>query len=212
MNNFVLPKGEILNLTKKQKRIYDFISAYIKNKGYSPSIDEIRKHAGLSAVSTVHRHLLNLEQRGWIRRIPNTSRSIILVSPENNSVNSLPLLGTIAAGNPIESLQISDEMLSVPEDFSRVKNTYVLKVKGDSMIEECIMDGDFVIVEQRSEPAEGEMVVALLDNEEATLKKFYRENASTVRLQPANSSMEPIYVSDRDLKIQGIVIGVIRKY
>ena len=202
-------------LTKRQKEIFDYIKKFIEKKGYAPSIDEIRKRFGLSSVATVHKHLKFLEKKNIIRRTRHQSRAIELApSPDFNRINAVqvPLLGTIAAGRPIEAIA-GDERIAIPEEMLGGGKTYVLRVKGESMIDEQICDGDFVIIEDRKTARNGEVVVALLDGEEVTLKKYYDEGDS-IRLQPANPDMDPIVVDKRsgNLVIQGIVIGVLRKY
>ncbi len=199
--------------TKRQKEVYDFVRDYISSHGYAPSIEEIRQHFRLGSLATVHKHLKFLEAKKAIKRQPHQSRSIeLLPTTELNigRVAEVPLLGRIAAGQPIEAIEVP-ETLAIPEEMLGRGKTYVLKVRGDSMIEEQIRDGDFVIIEERSEAQEGETVVALLHGEEATLKKFYREG-DKVRLQPANPSLQPIFVDAEDVRIQGIVIGLLRKY
>ena len=202
-------------LTRRQKEVFDFITDYIRSHGYAPSIDEIRQHFRLGSLATVHKHLRFLQEKGAITKQPHQSRSIELVpSSEFNlgRVAEVPLVGRIAAGQPIEAIADAEqETLAIPEEMLGRGRTYVLKVRGDSMIEEQIRDGDFVIIEERSQAEDGETVVALLQNEEATLKKFYREG-SKVRLQPANPDLEPIIVDADDVRIQGIVIGLLRKY
>ncbi len=200
-------------LTKSQRELLDFLEEYIMSNRYAPSIEEIRRHFRLASLATVHKHLKFLEKKKCIKRQPNQSRSIELLPTEElnlGRVAEVPLLGTIAAGQPIEAIEVP-EALSIPEEMLGRGKTYVLKVRGDSMIDEQIRDGDFVIVEERSNPENGETVVALLHGEEATLKKFYWEG-SKVRLQPANPGLEPIIVDAEDIRIQGIVIGLLRKY
>lgn len=201
-----------MHLTKRQKHIYDFIASSIKDNGYAPSIVEIGEHFGLSSPATVHKHLTNLEAKGLLRRLKNMSRAIELTNQgeEDHSAVNVPLLGCIVAGAPLETYAVEDT-ISIPSDMIGRKRTYVLKVKGDSMIEEGIHDGDFVIIDERNTAENGETVVALINNESATLKKYYRENGQ-VRLQPANSSMEPIMVPADQLAIQGVVIGLLRKF
>jgi len=201
-----------MHLTRRQKEILDFLSRHIERRGYAPTIEEIGEHFGLSSLATVHKHLTNLQEKGLIKREWNRSRALELVpSPVRVRAVELPLLGRVAAGTPIEA--ISDmETIFVPEDMVGRKETYVLQVKGDSMIEEQIRDGDYVIVENRQHARDGEMVIALLEGERVTLKKLYREGRGRVRLQPANARMKPIYVDQDDLRIQGVVIGVLRKY
>ncbi|HEY7411141.1 MAG TPA: transcriptional repressor LexA [Vicinamibacteria bacterium] len=201
-----------MHLTRRQKEILDFLGRHIERKGYAPTIEEIGEHFGLSSLATVHKHLTNLQEKGLIKRAWNRSRAIELV-PTAMSVRAveLPLLGRVAAGAPIEAVE-STETIFVPEDMIGRGRTYVLQVKGESMIEEQIRDGDYVIVEDRAEARDGEMVIALLHGDSATLKKIYREAGGRVRLQPANSRMDPIMVRESDVRIQGVVIGVLRKY
>jgi len=201
-----------MHLTRRQREILDFLARHIERKGYAPTIEEIGAHFGLSSLATVHKHLVNLEGKGLIKRQWNRSRALELV-PAEVKVRSveLPLLGRVAAGTPIEAVA-SSETIFVPEDMVGRKETYVLQVKGDSMIDEQIRDGDYVIVENRKAARDGEMVIALLENERATLKKLFRERGGKIRLQPANSRMRPILVDGDALRIQGVVIGVLRKY
>jgi repressor LexA len=201
-----------MHLTRRQKEILDFVAQHISRKGYAPTIEEIGGHFGLSSLATVHKHLSNLQEKGLIKRAWNRSRALELV-PSGMTVRAveLPLMGRVAAGSPIEAVQ-SSETIWVPEDMLGRGETYVLQVKGDSMIEEQIRDGDYVIVEDRREARDGEMVIALIDGESATLKKLYREAGGRVRLQPANAAMDPIYVDAERLRVQGVVIGVLRKY
>jgi repressor LexA len=200
-----------MHLTRRQKEILDFVAQHISRKGYAPTIEEIGEHFGLSSLATVHKHLSNLQEKGLIKRAWNRSRALELV-PSGMTVRAVevPLMGRVAAGSPIEAVQ-SSETIWVPEDMLGRGETYVLQVKGDSMIEEQIRDGDYVIVEDRRDAKDGEMVIALIDGEAATLKKLYREG-SRVRLQPANAAMDPIYVDAERLRVQGVVIGVLRKY
>jgi repressor LexA len=201
-----------MHLTRRQKEILDYLGRHIERKGYAPTIEEIGDHFGLSSLATVHKHLTNLQEKGLIKRAWNRSRALELV-PTEVAVRAveLPLLGRVAAGTPIEAVQ-GTETIFVPEDMVGRKSTYVLQVKGDSMIEEQIRDGDYVIVEDRTTARDGEMVIALLEGENVTLKKLYREGGGKVRLQPANSRMKPIYVDQDDIRVQGVVIGVLRKY
>jgi repressor LexA len=202
----------VVHLTRRQKEILDFLGEYLEKRGYAPTIDEIAENFGLSSLATVHKHLTNLQEKGLIKRAWNRSRALELI-PSSMSVKAveLPVLGRVAAGIPIEAVE-STETMWVPEDMLGRGETYVLQVKGSSMIEEQIRDGDFVLVENRQTASNGEMVIALLDGERATLKKFFRESDGRVRLQPANATMDPIYVDGQDLRIQGVVIGVLRKY
>src|SRR6185436_396438 len=164
-----------MHLTRRQKQILDYVTRHIEKRGYAPTIEEIGDHFGLSSLATVHKHLSNLQSKGLIRRESNRSRALELV-PTTVKVQAveLPLLGLVAAGSPIEAIQ-STETIWVPEDMVGRGRTYVLQVKGQSMIEEQIRDGDYVIVEDRQDAEDGEMVIALLHGENATLKKMYRE-------------------------------------
>jgi repressor LexA len=201
-----------VHLTRRQKEILDFLGRHIEKKGYAPTIEEIGEQFGLSSLATVHKHLSNLQQKGLIKRAWNRSRALELV-PTEVTVRAveLPLLGRVAAGTPIEAVQ-STETIFVPEDMVGRKDTYVLQVKGESMIDEQIRDGDYVIVENRRTARDGEMVIALVERDNVTLKKIYWDAGGKVRLQPANARMKPIFVDQADLRIQGVVIGVLRKY
>src|SRR5687767_7267714 len=171
-----------MHLTRRQKEILDFLGTHIEEKGYAPTIEEIGDKFGLRSLATVHKHLSNLQDKGLIKRAWNRSRALELV-PTQVRVQAveLPLLGRVAAGSPIEAIQ-STETIFVPEDMVGRGRTYVLQVKGESMIEEQIRDGDYVIVEDRETARDGEMVIALLDDENVTLKKMYREPAGRIRL------------------------------
>jgi repressor LexA len=198
-------------LTKRQRQVLDFIKGFIEEKGYSPSLQEIGIGFGLTSPATVHKHVVNLIDKGLLRRGWNRSRSIeVMEGREPEHVTELPLLGYIAAGSPLEAV-LDQTTIALPWTEAGARKLYVLRVKGKSMIEDHIEDGDFVIVEERQTADNGETVVALLRNNEATLKRFYRENGH-IRLQPANKTMEPLIVSETELRIQGIVVGILRKY
>lgn len=200
-----------LPLTKRQREILDYLGEFIQQHGYAPSLEEIGRRFSLSSLATVHKHLTNLQEKGFIRRSWNRSRSVEVVPTRSGGrALELPLLGFVAAGAPIEAIA-SNEAITVPEDLVGKRDTYVLKVRGDSMIDEQIRDGDFVIVEDRKTAENGEMVIALLGGAEVTLKKLYRENGR-IRLQPANPTMQPLIVAPEQLQIQGVVVGVMRKY
>jgi repressor LexA len=201
----------VLPLTKRQREILDYLNEFIQQHGYAPSLEEIGRRFNLSSLATVHKHLTNLQEKGFIRRAWNRSRSVELV-PTRVGARSLelPLLGFVAAGAPIEAV-VSSETIAVPEALAGKRDSYVLRVKGDSMIDEQIKDGDFVIVEDRKAVDNGEMVIALVGGQDATLKKFYRENGK-VRLQPANPAMQPIMVDSDQVQVQGVVVGVMRRY
>ena len=201
-------------LTRRQREVYDFLDQFIEQHGYSPSFEEIGSALGLSSLATVHKHLNNLQEKGMLNRNYNRSRSIDLVKVRTRTKKpaidlSLPLVGVIAAGRPLEAVE-NPESISLG-DFTRAKDVYVLKVKGESMQDEHIVDGDFVLVEKTSTARNGEIVVALVSKSEATLKRIYQEG-ETIRLQPANAAMKPIIVPAVDVEVQGRVIGVLRKY
>jgi repressor LexA len=198
-------------LTKRQKQILDYVESFLEGYGYSPSFEEIASHFGYNSLATVHEHLSNLEKKGYLRKNYNKSRSLELVQSEGALAVELPLLGSVAAGLPIEAIE-EQETLAVPHDMLRGGNNYVLRVRGDSMVEEQIRDGDYIVVNSRQTAIDGEMVVALVGGDSATVKKLYREKDGRVRLQPANASMEPMYFRADEVQIQGIVIAVIRKY
>jgi repressor LexA len=198
-------------LTKRQREILDYLNDFIQHNGYAPSLEEIGKRVNLSSLATVHKHLTNLQDKGFIKRAWNRSRSVELVPTRlGGRAVELPLLGYVAAGAPIEAVAGS-ETISVPEEMVSRRDTYVLRVRGSSMIDEQIRDGDFVIVEDRKIAENGEMVIALLGGNDVTLKKFYRE-PNQIRLQPANPTMMPIMVSPDQVQIQGVVVGVLRRY
>ncbi len=202
----------MLPLTKRQREILDFLTEFIQARGYAPSLEEIGRRFGLSSLATVHKHLTNLQEKGFIKRAWNRSRSVEMI-PTRTGVRAieLPLLGFVAAGSPIEAVA-SNETIGVPEDFVGKRDTYVLRVRGDSMIDEQIRNGDFVVVEDRKTADNGEMVIALLRGTDVTLKKFFRDPGGRIRLQPANASMQPIFAQPDEVQIQGVVVGVLRKY
>ena len=201
----------MLPLTKRQREILDYLNEFIQNHGYAPSLEEIGRRFNLSSLATVHKHLSNLQEKGFIRRAWNRSRSVELVPTRvGGRALELPLLGFVAAGAPIEAIA-GNETIAVPETLAGKRDAYALRVKGDSMIDEQIRDGDFVIVEDRKTADNGEMVIALLGGLDVTLKKFYRENGR-VRLQPANPAMQPLMVDLDQVQVQGVVVGVMRKY
>jgi len=202
----------MLPLTKRQREILDYLNDFIQQHGYAPSLEEIGRRFGLSSLATVHKHLTNLQEKGFIKRAWNRSRSVELVSSRlGGRAVELPLLGYVAAGRPIEAVLDSNETIAVPEDLVGKRDTYVLRVKGDSMIDEQIRDGDYVIVEDRRTAENGEMVIALVGGTDVTLKKLYREHGR-IRLQPANPAMQPIFLEPSQVQVQGVVVGVMRKY
>lgn len=199
-------------LSKRQKEIYDFITNFIEIYDYSPSLEEIAHHFKLSAVSTVHHHVQQLISKGYLKNRFQSNRSLEIVSSSPSPVAiCVPLVGTIAAGLPIEAIE-QEETIELPPSLVGRGDTYVLKVQGNSMIGEHIRDGDYVVVEPRNTANNGETVVALLNGTEATLKKFYHEKGGQIRLQPANPTMVPIYCDSKDLIIQGVVIAILRKF
>ena len=200
-------------LTRRQHEILTYLQGYITDTGYAPSFEEIARRFGFSSLATVHEHLTNLEGKGYIRRAHNESRAIEIVPPKGQTgATELPLLGLVAAGEPIEAISSADTIAVPDELLPRRGRSYVLKVRGSSMIDEHIKDGDYVVVHERAQAENGETVVALVDGHNATVKKYYREPGGWIRLQPANPSMSPIRVNERDVVLQGVVVGVIRKY
>lgn len=204
-------------LTKRQRELYDFLTNFVAKNGYSPSFEEIGDGLGLSSLATVHKHLTNLEKKGLVKRDYNRSRSIDVLAPKGRFKKEmavapgveLPLLGRIAAGRPVETLE-NPETISL-NDVTRSKDVFVLQVTGDSMQDEHIVDGDYVMVEKIKTARNGEIVVALVDGSDTTLKRFYHEG-DRIRLQPSNAAMAPIMVPAAAVQIQGRVIGVLRKY
>ncbi len=201
---------------KRQKQILDFIAQYIQRNGYSPTLQDIATAIGVSSLATVHEHLETMEKKGVIKRRDGSVRGIELLDQEMADKSSqlatieLPVLGFIAAGAPIEPHTDPNASLRVSAGLtSGKKRAYVLQVKGDSMIEAGILDRDYVVVEQAENAHNGDVVVALLENGFATLKRYFKE-ATRIRLEPANSTMSPIFV--KNVKIQGKVVGVIRRY
>ena len=198
-------------LTRRQREILDYLKEFIDERGYAPSLEEIGARFGLSSLATVHKHLMNLQEKGFIRRAWNRSRSVELVQTRaGGRAVDLPLLGYVAAGEPIEAV-VGAETVTVPEDLVGARETYALRVRGSSMIDEQIRDGDLVVVEDRQVARNGEMVVALIDGSDVTLKTFYREK-SHIRLQPANKALTPIIARPEAVRVQGVVIGVMRRY
>lgn len=198
---------------KRQGQILDYIRQYIQSKGSGPTLREIAEAIGVSSLATVHEHLTSLEEKGLLKRKGGKNRSMELTdltpTPTEEGIG-VPIMGFIAAGSPIEPYTDPNAMLSIPNSFmTRKKRVYVLQVRGESMIEEQIRDGDYVVVEQSDEAKNGDIVVALLDNGMATLKRFFRE-ATRIRLEPANAKMSPLFV--KNVRVQGKVVGLIRRY
>ncbi len=194
-------------LTKKQKRVFDFINTYISENGISPTIEEIRKELKLKAVSTIHEHINSLEAKGYISKSENSARSLSLIK-EIKSVVEIPILGNIAAGQPIEAIENREDFISlVDPSIQNSKDYYALRVVGESMVDEGIFDGDIVVIKKQSVAENGQTVVAIIDDNEATLKKLYREK-SRFRLEPRNQSMLPFY--RKEVEVRGVVVQVIR--
>jgi len=205
-----------ITLYRRQKQILDFIKQYIDKYSYSPTLGEIAEAIGVSSLATVHEHLGALSKKGVIKRFEGAVRGIEVIDQKISSTLAgieLPILGFIAAGSPIMAFTDPDATVKVaPAMLSGKKRSYVLQVKGDSMIEDGILDGDYVLIEEQNDARDGDIIVALLENGLATLKRFFRE-LNRIRLEPANSSMQPIYVDNPDsLKIQGKCVGVIRRF
>jgi repressor LexA len=198
-------------LTKRQRQILDYLERFIAQHGYSPSLQEIGENFGLSSVATVHKHVQHLVDKGLVRKSWTRSRSVELISEPGRDGASLPLLGTVAAGAPIEAIEVDESIAVPPEMIGTLGESFVLQVRGNSMIEEQIRDGDYVVVESRPVARDGETVVALIRGEDATLKKLYR-NGSTVRLVPANAAMQPIEVPAEEVEVRGVVRGLLRRY
>jgi repressor LexA len=198
-------------VTRRQKEVLDFLTDFVRRNEYSPSFEEIAHGLGLKSLATVHKHVTNLANKGLLQRSHNRSRSINVVPPRTRARNAerLPLMGSIAAGRPVEASE-NAESLSFG-DIVGNREAFALRVTGDSMRDEHIVDGDFVLVERTNTAREGEIVVALVRGSETTLKRYYVEGP-VVRLQPSNSEMDPIYVPAAHVSIQGKVLGVIRKY
>jgi len=198
---------------RRQGQILDFIKQYIQSTGSAPKLRDIANAIGVTSLATIHEHLLALEKKGLIKRKTGKVREINFSSQNiefSPSGFEVPILGFIAAGTPIQPYTDPNAMISIPNTFvSGKKRVYVLQVRGESMIEEQIRDGDYVVIEQAEAANNGDIVVALLDNGMATLKRFFKE-ATRIRLEPANAKMSPIFV--RNVRIQGKVVGLIRKF
>jgi repressor LexA len=198
-------------ITRRQKEVLDFLSGFTQRKGYSPSYEEIAAGLGLNSLATVHKHITNLHNKGMLQRAHNRSRSIDVLSPRTSRKNTdrLPLLGRIAAGKPVEAIETA-ETISLGEIIGS-REVFALEVRGDSMCDEHIVNGDYVLVERTSTAREGEIVVALVDGTDATLKRYYKEG-NLIRLQPSNATMAPIFAQADRVAIQGKVLGMLRKY
>jgi repressor LexA len=205
-------------VTKRQKQVLDFVSHFIEDNGYSPSYEEIARGLNLASLATVHKHISTLETKQYLKRGFNQSRSLdlgpkyIQEQRKHRQDTSLevPLLGRIAAGAPVEAVEQRETVRF--GDFLGNPDVFALEVRGDSMIEDHICSGDLVLVERASQAKDGDIIVALIEGAQTTLKRFYKEPGDRVRLQPANSSLQPIFVAGKDLAIQGRLLAVLRKY
>jgi len=200
-----------MHLTKRQKEIFDFVCEYLDREGYAPSLEEIGERFGLSSVATVHKHVQNLVDKNLLRKAWNRSRSIEVVREERVPARvEIPLLGRVAAGRPIEAIALPDT-IAVPPDMVARRDCFALRVAGESMIDDHIVDGDVVVLESRKTPRAGETVVALIRGEECTLKRFYQDGGK-VRLVPANANLAPMEFPAEDVEVQGVVIGLLRNF
>jgi len=198
-------------LTRRQKQVLDYVSESIGKNGYAPSLAEISRHFNLHSISTVHKHLRRLEEKGLIRRTWNRTRAIELLPTASRPLaRDIPLTGLVSAGQPIEPVRRT-ELVAVPEDLFGRRQVHVLKVRGESFADEQLRDGDYLIVENRASPQNGEMVVALVREDGLAVRKFYREK-ERVRLQPSDPTRQALVFEPSDIRVQGIVVGVIRKY
>jgi repressor LexA len=204
-------------LTKRQKQVLDFIGNFVDENGYCPSFEEIARGLELASLATVHKHISVLEAKNYLKRGFNQSRSLELTPKylqeqrrTRPAVTEIPMLGRIAAGLPVEAVE-QREVLNFA-DFAGDGNTFALEVRGNSMIDDHICDGDVILLERVTQARDGDIVVALVAGSDTTLKRFYRESADTIRLQPANAALKPILVPARDVQIQGRLLAVLRKY
>jgi repressor LexA len=206
-------EGDVV-VTRRQKQMLDYLRGYIAAHGYAPTLDEIGRHFALASLATVHKHLRNLEQKGLIRRLPNRSRALELPKAAGSArATVVPLLGMVAAGTPIEPIELG-ESVTLPEEMLGRGETFALRVRGDSMRDEGILDGDLIVVESRHDADDGATVVALVRGE-ATVKRLYRERGQRrgwLRLVPANDRLAPIVVRADEVEIRGQVIAVLRRY
>jgi repressor LexA len=202
---------EIMVLTRRQKQILDYVSESIRKNGYAPSLTEISRHFNLHSISTVHKHLAHLEAKGLIRRTWNRARAIeLLPLAARPLARDIPLTGLVSAGQPLEPVR-GTELIAVPEDLIGRREVHILKVRGESLADEQLRDGDYLIVERRDHPQSGEMVVALVREDRVAVRKFYREKGR-VRLQPSQPTLKAVVIDPGEIKVQGIVVGMIRKY
>jgi len=200
-----------LSLTRRQREIYDYVRDFVAERGYSPSLKEIGSYFGLSSVATVHKHIHHLVEKGYLQKSWNHSRSVEPTAQDEGNALEVPLLGIVAAGAPIEAIEVQERIAVPSEMVRRPSDTFVLEVRGDSMIEEHIQDGDYVVVERVDQARNGQTVVAVVGETDATLKKFYKRG-SRVTLEPANRSLRPIQLHASEVSIRGVVRGLLRRY
>jgi len=209
----------LMALTKRQKDVLDFIADFVEENGYSPSYEELAQGLKLASLATVHKHIQALESRNYLRRLFNQSRSLEVSakyvqerrrSRQSTRAAEVPLAGRIAAGSPVEAIEGQDTLQFA--DFAGKGDTFALQVTGESMIEDHILSGDYVLVEKTHQAKDGEIVVALVDGRETTLKRLYHDPDGRIRLQPANSSMQPIILDAANVQVQGRVLAVLRKF
>ncbi len=205
-------------LTRRQAEVLTFIETFIDEKSFPPSVRDVTNHFNLASAAGAHKHIKALVKKGFLVKDDFLSRSLRIAkrrpatTGEEIAAVEIPLLGRVAAGRPIEALPQHQEQLSVPASLTaRVPRCFALQVQGDSMMDEGILDGDYVVLEPRETADNGEVVVALLNGDEATLKRFYRENGH-IRLQPSNAAMQPIIVTSTEIAVQGVVVGLVRSY
>jgi repressor LexA len=198
-------------LTKRQKELLDYLAQYIEQNGYAPTLEEIGRNFALGSLATVHKHLQNLERKGHIRRLPNRSRALEVTPRDGTrSTVQVPLLGRVAAGIPLEPVEVP-ESVALPEELLGRGDTFALRVQGDSMKDDGILDGDVVVIESRATVENGATVVALVRGE-ATLKRFFRAERGKVRLMPANERIAPILAAAEDVEVRGEVVALLRRY
>ena len=198
-------------LTKRQKELLDYLAQYIEQNGYAPTLEEIGRNFALGSLATVHKHLQNLERKGHIRRLPNRSRALEVTPRDGTRATvQVPLLGRVAAGNPLEPVEVP-ESVALPEELLGRGDTFALRVQGDSMKDDGILDGDVVVIESRAAVENGATVVALVRGE-ATLKRFFRAERGKVRLMPANERIAPIVAAAEDVEVRGEVVALLRRY
>jgi repressor LexA len=205
----IIPEEAMPNLTRRQKEVYRFLRDYFRSNDTAPSYEEIRDGLGMHSLSTVHKHLKQLERKGFLRSPWGSMKRALSLVEQGRPAWSLPLLGMVAAGEPIEALEVPD-MIEVPPSLLRGGECFALRVKGDSMIEDGIRDGDIILVKKQAVADTGQTVVAVIEGE-ATVKRFYRRG-NKIELRPANPAMRPLLVQPEAVEIQGVVIGLVRKY